>query len=94
MRLLPIDRSTCLREDATMETIRVLEKTGKDGTLHLHIPLGKPETEFEVLVMVQPKPAPQTDDWPPGYFDLAGSITDETFKRPSQGELPRPVELE
>jgi hypothetical protein len=32
-----------------METIRVLEKTGKDGTLNLRIPLGKPDVECEVV---------------------------------------------
>ena len=81
-----------------METIRVLEKTGKDGTLNLRIPLGKPEAEFEVVVIVQPRvPASSTAEelgWPPGYFDLAGSITDETFVRHPQGEMPKPVELE
>ncbi len=65
-----------------MQTIRVLEKTGKDGTLHLHIPLGQPEAEFEVVV--QPRGAvesrtPEERGWPPAYFDLAGSIADETF---------------
>ena len=30
---------------------------------------------------------------PPGYFDLFGSVADETFVRPPQGELPLPVEL-
>ena len=44
-----------------MQTIRVLEKTGKDGTLSLRIPLDKPEAEYEVLVVVQP-------------VDLAGKI--------------------
>jgi hypothetical protein len=78
-----------------MDTIRVLEKTGKDGALHLRIPLGKPDAEFEVLVIVQPRSAaPDDNGWPPGYFDLAGSITDETFKRQPQGELPKPIELE
>jgi hypothetical protein len=83
-------------EGAFMETIRVLEKTGKDGALHLRIPLGKPEVEFEVVVIVQPKApgSPQERGWPPGYFDLAGSITDETFLRPPQGEIPRSVDLE
>lgn len=58
--------------------------------------LGKPDTEFDVIVVVQPKAPGATDaqGWPPGYFDLAGSITDETFVRPPQGELPRPVDLE
>ena len=81
-----------------METVRVVEKTGKDGTLNLRIPLGKPEAEFEVVVVVQPcLPASATSaerGWPPGYFDLAGSITDETFVRHPQGEMPKPVDLE
>ena len=83
-----------------MQTIRVLEKTGKDGTLLLRIPLGKPDAEFEVLVVVQPAdiPAqtatPEERGWPPGYFDLAGSITDDTFVRHPQGELPKPIHLE
>ena len=57
----------------------------------------KPEAEYEVLVVVQPTtPAttPEERGWPPGYFDLAGSIDDETFVRPPQGELPKPVELD
>ena len=80
-----------------MQTILVREKTGKDGTLSLQIPLGKPEAEYEVLVVVQPNAAgttPEERGWPPGYFDLAGSIDDETFVRPPQGELPPPVELD
>jgi hypothetical protein len=79
-----------------METIRVMERTGKDGALHLRIPLGKPEAEFDVVVIIQPKSPGSCSDsgWPPGYFDLAGSITDETFVRPPQGELPQSVDLE
>ena len=41
-------------EENAMQTIRAMEKTGKDGMLSLRI-LGKPETEYEVLVVVQPK---------------------------------------
>ena len=83
-----------------MQSLRVTQRTGKDGVLHVRIPLGAPETDFEVVLVVQPKgtePSPATPDqrgWPPGYFDLAGSIDDETFVRPPQGELPKPVELE
>jgi hypothetical protein len=79
-----------------MQTIRVLEKTGSDGTLSLRIPLGRPEVEYEVVVVLQPRTAvaPEERGWPPGYFDLAGSVDDETFVRPSQGELPKPVDLE
>ena len=32
--------------------------------------------------------------WPPGYFDLAGSIDDDTFVRPPQGELPKPLDMQ
>lgn len=83
-----------------MQTIRVLEKTDKNGTLLLRIPLGKPEVEYEVVLVVQPKEAatqattPEERGWPPGYFDLAGSIDDETFQRPPQGEMPKPVDFD
>ena len=81
-----------------MQTIRVREKTGKDGMLSLRIPLGKPEAEYEVLVVVQPTTTattPEERGWPPGYFEKTfGSIGDETFVRPPQGELPKPVELD
>jgi hypothetical protein len=41
-----------------------------------------------------PQKPDNDEDWPPGYFDLAGSIDDETFIRHPQGELPKPVELD
>jgi hypothetical protein len=84
-----------------MKTIRTLEKTGKDGTLLLRIPLGAPETEFEVVVVVQPAEAAlpgktsEGPGWPPGYFDQTyGSIADKTFERAPQGELPKPPDME
>lgn len=78
-----------------MQTIRLLEKTGKDGTLLLRVPLGSPNVEYEIVVIAQAKDIPdESRDWPPGYFDLAGSIDDDTFVRPPQGELPRPVDTE
>lgn len=84
-----------------MQTVRVQEKTGKDGVLQVRIPLGVPEREFDVLVVVQPKETistpttPEERGWPPGYFDSTfGSITDETFIRHPQGEYPKPVDLD
>jgi hypothetical protein len=84
-----------------MQTLRLTERTGKDGVLHVSIPLGTPEADFEVVLVVQPKdakPMPATPEelgWPPGYFENTfGSITDETFERPPQGKLPKPVELD
>jgi hypothetical protein len=78
----------------------VTERTGKDGVLHIRIPLETPEADFEVVLVVQPKgtgptATPEQRGWPPGYFETTfGSITDETFTRPPQGEMPQPVELD
>jgi hypothetical protein len=84
-----------------MQTLRVTQRTGKDGVLHVSIPLGTPEADFEVVLVVQPRgtepssPTPEELGWPAGYFDRTfGSITDETFERPPQGELPKPLDLD
>ncbi len=84
-----------------MQTVRVSEKTGSDGVLHLRIPVGEPEAEYEAVVVLQPSRAGdapgarESPRWPPGYFkETFGSITDEAFVRPPQGELPKAVELE
>ena len=75
-----------------METIHVTQTTGPDGSLNLRVPVGKPNTTCEVVIVVHP--THDARGWPPGYFDLAGSITDETFVRHPQGELPKPIKLE
>lgn len=81
-----------------MRTIRLSQKTDKDGSLSLVIPLGKAEQEYDVVIVLEPKPANPTPEelgWPPGYFENTyGSIDDETFVRPPQGELPPPVEFD
>jgi hypothetical protein len=75
-----------------MQTIHILASTGKDGILSLRIPLGRPDTEHEVVIVAQPTGPAAERGWPPGYFDLAGSVDDDSFDRPPQGELPGPVE--
>jgi hypothetical protein len=75
-----------------MTSIVLNSTSGPDGKLHLEVPVGQPDTEFEVTVTARPKPA--GIELPPDYFKLIGSIDDETFVRPPQGELPPPVELE
>lgn len=82
-----------------MRTLHLTERTGRDGVLHVSIPLGTPDAAFDVVLVVQPKErSPDSlsahDGWPSEYFALAGSIADETFLRPPQGELPKPVELD
>ena len=41
-----------------MHTVRVVTKTEAGGSLSLRIPLGRPEADYEVLVIVQPMAAP------------------------------------
>lgn len=83
-----------------MQTIRVAERTGKDGILHLRIPVGQPEADYEAVVVLQPQGAssvatPSEQGWPAGYFEqVPGSITDETFVRPPQGDYEKRLELE
>ncbi len=73
-------------------SIVLTSRSGPDSKIHLEIPVGQPDAEFEVEVVVRPKPGKII--LPPGYFNLIGSIDDETFVRPPQGELPPPVEFE
>jgi hypothetical protein len=76
-----------------MASIVLHSTSGPDGKLRLEVPVGSPNTEFEVEVVVRPK-SPQGQGWPPGYFDLFGSIDDETFTVHPQPPLPPPVEIE
>ncbi len=73
-----------------MNTVLIRSRSGADCKLHLEVPVGRPDTDFEVEVVVRKSSG---DVWPPGYFDLFGSIDDETFARPPQGEPPTPAEL-
>jgi hypothetical protein len=75
-----------------MSPILIHSRSGPDSKLRIEVPVAQPNTEFDVEVVVRPK-RPAGDAWPPGYFDLFGSITDETFVRPPQGELPPPADF-
>jgi len=74
-------------------SIVLTSRSGPDSKLHLEVPVDKPNTDFEVEVVVRPKAA-EGNGWPPGYFDLFGSIDDETFTVHPQPPLPPPVEIE
>jgi hypothetical protein len=79
-------------ERSIMSSLLIHSRSGPDSKLHLEVPVGEPNADFEVEVVVRSKNS-SSAVWPPGYFDLFGSITDETFVRPPQGELPPPVDL-
>jgi hypothetical protein len=69
-------------------------RSGPDSMLHLEIPVEQPDTDFEVEVVIRTKNK-DGKGWPPGYFDLFGSIDDETFMVHPQPPMPPPaVEFE
>jgi len=78
-----------------MKVIQMAAKAGPDGVIRLAIPVGAADGEFEVAVVVSPKPAasgkpgaktPEELGWPPGFFEKTfGSITDEAFEAPPRG---------
>jgi hypothetical protein len=48
-----------------MQTIQISERTSPDGTLSLRLPLGRPDTDFEVVVIVHPKAGNNRAPTPP-----------------------------
>ncbi|MBA4065092.1 MAG: hypothetical protein C0501_15540 [Isosphaera sp.] len=68
--------------------MRLSATAGPDGVLRPEVPTGSAGGEFEVQVVVTPKPAatPKTPEelgWPPGFFEnVIGSIDDEAFVAP------------
>jgi hypothetical protein len=77
-----------------MHVIQLAAKADADGILRLTIPVGFAGGEFEVAVIVSPKPpvngtasgkpkTPEELGWPPGFFEnVIGSIDDEAFVAP------------
>ncbi len=58
-----------------MRSIKMQVKSGPDGVLHLSIPVEMPDQEYYVFVDFHPL----LKDRPPGYEEVFGSITDESF---------------
>lgn len=75
-----------------MTNIFMHSTSGPDGKLHLDVPVGLANTEFEVELKARPKAMTRT--LPPGYFDLIGSVDDESLTIQPQPPLPPPVEVE
>jgi hypothetical protein len=48
-----------------MQTLHMTETAGPDGTLSLRLPVGQPNTTFDVVVVVHPKPAANGTPTPP-----------------------------
>jgi hypothetical protein len=80
------------KEESTVQNIKLNSTSGRDGKLHLEVPVGQADTEFEVELMVRPKMTVRT--YPPGYFDLIGSVDDDTLIIHPQPPIPPPLEIE
>lgn len=67
----------------------------ENGVVVLREGVKLPEGQEVTVVAPDSVDTPENRGWPPGYFETTfGSITDETFVRPPQGDLPKPLELE
>lgn len=82
-----------------MKTLETVQHAGPDCLLRLTIPVEEPNRSYRIVVVYEPEQAiasPSTAlGWPEGYFEqTAGSITDETFVRPSMGEDVERLSLE
>jgi hypothetical protein len=77
-----------------METIKIRQRVGQDGILHLNIPVGMQDKEVEVMVIYQSieilttANTPEDLGWTPGFFEqTAGCLADDPIQRYPQGEF-------
>ena len=74
-----------------MKTIQMNGHTSPDGTLDISVPTGLPESDVEVLLVVQPvtdQPRPRGNGWPEGFFErTAGNWRGRPLVRGDQGEF-------
>ncbi len=82
-----------------MTHIELKSRVGPDGILKFAIPVGISDANREVKITVEPlepiaqQPLLAADDWKRSIEELAGSISDPTFKRHEQGEYEQRGEM-
>ena len=84
-----------------MQSIMLSSRVGQDGVLKLSVPVGLPDMEMEVMIIIQPvtqpRPSELPDDlgWPPAFFESTfGCLRDEPLVREPQGEYEIRDELQ
>lgn len=70
-----------------LDTMRLNGRTDEQGVLRLTLPVGVKETEYEVVVVMQPKEPKGERVWPPGFFEQVVGKWEGEFERPPQGEI-------
>jgi hypothetical protein len=73
-----------------MSTIHTTTHTGPDGILKLELPVGLPNADLDVTVVVEPTKANRPmahEEWLRFIEATAGSIGDPTFFRHEQGDF-------
>lgn len=81
-----------------MSRVELTSVADGDGVLTLTVPLGKSEANRQVRVTVEPlarvtESSLSAEQWRRSVRELAGSITDPTFRRHDQGEFENRDEL-
>jgi hypothetical protein len=73
-----------------MHTITVKSHIGADGLLQLNVPTNMPDSDVEILLVLQPlKQASPVNHWPEGFFEKTfGCLSDDPIERGDQGDFP------
>jgi hypothetical protein len=75
-----------------MQTVHVQSQTGSDGILHLEIPVGLPNADLEVVLVIQPRSpalhpeATEAPGWPARFFEETAGAWQGEFVR-DQGQF-------
>ena len=70
-----------------MVTIPIKTRLQANGTLSLSVPTGLPESDVEVVVIVQPV-SDSVAAWPKGFFEQTyGAFAEHPLERAPQGEF-------
>jgi hypothetical protein len=71
-----------------MKSVTLHSHADPDGVLNLRVPVGLPNADLEVMVIIVPLPkSPQELGWTPGFFEqTAGAWQGAPLARESQGD--------
>lgn len=76
-----------------MQSLTLHSRVGKDGILKLEAPIGLPDTDVEVILVVNPlkksrktKAMSEKQGWPPGFLEEFAGCMPDLPERAPQGE--------